>query len=55
MKPVKGNISGAGQLSEEIIELLAEALCKDFQEHRRSTVKSPQGFDHKKLLTTEHE
>jgi hypothetical protein len=39
------------QLSEEIIDLLAEALFKDFQEHRGATVKSPQGSNHKNLLT----
>jgi hypothetical protein len=42
---------GDSRLSEEIIDLLAEALFKDFQEHRRATVNSPQGIDHTKLLT----
>jgi hypothetical protein len=39
------------QLFEEITDLLAEALVQDFQEHRRATVKSPQGTNHKFLLT----
>lgn len=39
------------QLFEEITDLLAEALFKDFQEHRRTTVNSPRGMDHRMLLT----
>jgi hypothetical protein len=38
------------QLFEEITNLLAEALYKDFQEHRGYTVNSPQGFDRIKSL-----
>ncbi len=38
-------------LSEDIIDLLAEALFQDFQQHRRVTVNSPRGIDHKKQLT----
>ncbi len=40
-----------GELFEEITDLLAEALFKDFQEHRRATVNSPQGPNRKILLT----
>lgn len=39
------------ELPEEIIELLAEALFKDFQEHRRATVQSPPGLNHELVLT----
>jgi hypothetical protein len=40
-----------GELFEEITDLLAEALFKDFQEHRWATVNSPQGIDHTISLT----
>jgi hypothetical protein len=36
---------------DEITNLLAEALFQDFQEHRRATVQSPQGIDHRISLT----
>ena len=39
------------QLFEEITDLLAEALFQDFQAHRRATVQSPQGIDHRISLT----
>jgi hypothetical protein len=39
------------QLFEEITDLLAEALFQDFQTHRRATVQSPQGLNHKNSLT----
>lgn len=39
------------QLFEEITDLMAEALFQDFQEHRRATVQSPQGSNHKISLT----
>lgn len=39
------------QLFEEITDLLAEALYKDFQEHRRATVDSHPGINHANLLT----
>ncbi len=39
------------QLFEEITELLAEALFQDFQAHRRATVQSPQGSNHRIPLT----
>jgi hypothetical protein len=39
------------QLFEEITDLLAEALFKDYQEHRRATVNSPPGMNQTNLLT----
>ena len=39
------------QLFEEITDLMAEALFQDFQAHRRTTVQSPQGLNHKISLT----
>jgi hypothetical protein len=39
------------ELFEEITDLLAEALYKDFQEHRRVTVNSTPGMNHANLLT----
>ena len=39
------------QLFEEITDLMAEALFQDFQAHRRATVQSPQGIDHRISLT----
>jgi len=36
---------------EQITDLLAEALFQDFQRHVRATVNSPQGFNHRILLT----
>lgn len=39
------------QLFEEITDLLAEALFQDFQAHRRATVQSPQGINHRNSLT----
>ncbi len=43
------------QLFEEITDLLAEALFQDFQAHRRATVQSPQGIDHRSQLTIPQE
>jgi hypothetical protein len=40
-----------GELFDEVTDLLAEALFKDFQEHRQATVNSPQGHDHRISLT----
>jgi len=40
---------------EQITDLLAEALFQDFQRHVRVTVNSPQGNNHKKLLTRRSE
>lgn len=45
------NRSWSPQLFEEITDLLAEALFQDFQAHRRATVQSPQGIDHRISLT----
>ena len=39
------------EIFEEITDLLAEALFKDFQEHRRAMVNSPEGLSHKIMLT----
>lgn len=39
------------ELFEEITDLLAEALYKDYQEHRRATVNSPPGFNQTIALT----
>jgi len=39
------------ELFEEITDLMAEALFQDFQAHRRATVESPQGSNHRISLT----
>jgi hypothetical protein len=39
------------ELFEEITDLMAEVLFQDFQEHRRATVESPRGPNHKISLT----
>jgi len=44
-------LSWSSELFEEITDRLAEALYKDFQEHRSLTVQSPQGPNHAALLT----
>ena len=51
MNQPQGSQTPYGELFEEITDLLAEALLKDFQAHRRATVNSPRGNDHKNLLT----
>lgn len=45
------NRSWSPQFFEEITDLMAEALFQDFQAHRRATVQSPQGIDHRISLT----
>ncbi|ALA60202.1 hypothetical protein NITMOv2_3812 [Nitrospira moscoviensis] len=50
-RPTAGALPWSPELFEHITDLLAEALYKDFQEHRRATVNSPQGTNRPALLT----